>query len=756
MMVLTQIVLVTAAGGTRTPEERAEDLLKKMTLQEKTSMLHGVQGGYVGNVNPIDRLGIPALKLNDGPQGFRDNAHLGTTTSWPCALSIAATFDESLARQWGEGMGDEFYRKGSNVQLGPGMCLARVPRNGRNFEYLSGEDPYLGYKMVPNVVAGIQSKGVIANAKHYINNNQETDRTSISSIVDERTEFEMYLPPFEGAVEADVGSVMCSYNKINDVYACENNNTLNTYLKDRLGFKGWVMSDWGATHSMSVNQGLDQEMPGSDFMSEDNLMNAVKSGAVSEDTIDDSVMRMLVPMFKFGIFDNPTNGTLDVNVTSEAHNALARSLAAAGMVLLKNDKNLLPLDDAKPIHVAILGSEAVSPTVHGGGSGQVVPYYTSTPLDAIRSRLGVPPIDSSNNCSDAQWVTDTDFFNTDDQTSASASDVASCCELCAARADCYAFSLSGGTCWMKKDAANPTHHSGITSGIIKRKTPTGPSCDPSGKRCVSYIDASLSPEDAAAAAAKADVAIVFGMTTSSEGGDRGDLNLNDGADDLIDAVGKAQPNTIAVVVTPGALLTPWSDDVGAAIAAFMPGQEYGRAAMDVIFGDVNPSARLPVTFPNSENELNLTDSQWPGVDGRSTYSEKLLVGYRYYHANKIDPKFGFGHGLSYSSFEYSGLKTTSTRVQCDVKNTGDREGAEVAQLYLTYPDAAGEPPLQLKGFSKVSLKPGESATVTFELKDRSFSIWNVETHDWEVVKGSFEAHVGASSTDIRLSGAITM
>eukprot|EP00759_Apiculatamorpha_spiralis_P017422 PhF_6_TR2342/c0_g1_i1/m.4190/K05349/bglX; beta-glucosidase len=269
------------------PEQRAKDMLARMTLEEKVTMLHGPNQiwpvecttsplcNYTGNVAPNARLGIPAIKMNDGPQGFRDSTFPGTTTAWPSGLSIAASWDVDLMFQWGSAMGKEFYLKGANVQLGPGVCLARVPQNGRNFEYLSGEDPFLGYTLVKPVIHGIQSQGVIANAKHYVLNNEETNRGSISEVADERTRFEMYYQPFIGAVEANVGSFMCSYNKINSVWSCENNGTLMTDLKERIGFKGFVMSDWGATHSTSIEQGLDMEMPGAGFMGQ-SLLTAVQ------------------------------------------------------------------------------------------------------------------------------------------------------------------------------------------------------------------------------------------------------------------------------------------------------------------------------------------------------------------------------------------------------------------------------------------------------------------------------------------------
>lgn len=736
------------------PAQRAQELLAKMTEKEKVHYLHGSGSGYIGNVEANSRLGIPALKLNDGPQGFRDNAHEGTTTSWPCALCIGASWDTQLANKWGSAMGIEFYQKGANVQLGPGMCIARVPRNGRNFEYISGEDPFLGYTMVQPVIKGIQSRGVVANAKHYVNNNQETHRTTVSSVVDERTEFEIYLPPFEGAVVADVGSVMCSYNKINGVWACENNVTLG-YLKDDLGFKGWVMSDWGATHSSSVNQGLDQEMPGSAFMGDKQLQDMLANNKTTIDKINDSVLRILTPLFAVGVFDNPTQGTLDANVTSVAHNTLARELAAAGAVLVKNDDNTLPLKKGSGLKVAVIGPQAANPVVHGGGSGQVVPYYTSSPLDAVREKLGLAPLTPGTaNCSDAHWVQDTDFFNTDSQTSKSAKDITACCELCADRIGCNAFSLADGTCWMKGDAKNPTHHEGITSGMITRTSgPGNAECDPTGAYCVYYAQGG---DEASQAAAKADVALVFAYTTSSEGGDRGSLSLNDGGDDLISLVAKANPNTVAVVVTPGALLTPWSDAVKSVLVNFMPGQEYGHAVADVLFGDVNPSGKLPLTFPNIENEVQFTDAMWPGVDLVSTYSEKLEVGYRWYDAHQVIPKFAFGHGLSYTSFTYRGLKGDKDSFQVSITNSGKVAGSEVVQLYLEFPSSAGEPPMQLKGMQKVSIPAGSSRDVSFAMNDRSYSTWDVSSHGWKVAHGDFKVHVGSSSRDIRVSTTVTV
>ncbi|EGD72488.1 hypothetical protein PTSG_00514 [Salpingoeca rosetta] len=683
LLVAAAMVAVAAAGTpwmdlSATPESRAKALLKEMTLDEKITMLHGSTGPYVGNVPANTRLGIPALNLNDGPQGFRDNAHPGTTTCWPSGLTVAATWDLNAMKDWGTAMGKEFYDKGANIQLGPGLCVARVPVNGRNFEYLSGEDPFLGYTLVQPVIQGIQSQGVLANAKHYVQNNQETNRSGVSENVDERTQFEIYYPPFQGALDADVGSFMCSYNKINNVYSCENNQTLNVDLKDRLGSgkRFFVMSDWGATHSTSINEGLDQEMPGGTYMST-KLKTAVQTGAVSQDTLDNSVLNVLTPLFAVGVFDSNNTNSISNNVTSDAHNKLARQLSAKSHVLLKNDGNALPLNKTIK-NVGIFGAQgASSVTVHGGGSGSVVPPYVVTPMEGILAKMGLPP---------------------------------------------------------------PPQPS---------KLP----CD----QCVYFADGTNQTE-VVDIASKVDVALVFVSTTSSEGSDRPNLSLGNGQDELIDIVAARAAKTVVVATVPGAILTPWRNDVDAILVNFMPGQELGNAVADVLFGDENPAARLPLTFPNIDNEVGFTERQYPGLDNaaQAYYDEKLLVGYRWYDARGVTPAFPFGHGLSYTTFKYANLRSTGNAVSVDISNTGSRDGEEVVQLYLGFPSSAGEPPKQLKGFSRVLVSQGGARTVTFNLTDRDFSIWDTSSHAWKKVKGIFNVYVGASSRDIRLSGTLTV
>ena len=672
------------------PVERARKLLKNMTLDEKLSMLHGNENGtcqcnysarcaYVGNVAPVKRLGIPPINMQDGPQGFRESdERKGTSTAWPSGLTIAATWDESAAMEWGTGMGKEFYDKGANVQLGPGLNVARVPTNGRNFEYLSGEDPYLGYRMVQPVVKGIQSQKVLANGKHFILNNQEMGRVTVSAEADERTRFEMYYPPFEGAIEAGIASVMCSYNKINNVYSCENPTTLGE-LK-HLGFHGFVMSDWGATHSMSIADGLDVEQAGEDFMNAVYIKAALASGAVQESTIDDAVQRILTALFAVGVMDEPASAwdwqKLHNNVTSASSVASARKLSSLGTVLLRNEGDILPLTKKKQI--AVIGLADSKAIYHGGGSGSVEPSFVSTPLQGISK---------------------------------------------AAKAAGSTVVFDDGSC----------------------------------------------PKKAASLAAESDVTIVFVGTVSSEGHDRESLSLDTGVDwknqnEVVDAIANKTSETVVVATTPGAILLPWSQKVKAILTNFMPGQQAGNAIADVLFGKVNPSGKLPLTFPNRENEMDFSQAQYPGLTDPNNptyvfYTEKRVVGYRYYEEHNINftTGFPFGHGLSYTSFQYSSLvihsKSTGIDVSFKVQNSGHQPGAEVAQLYLLFPSQAQEPQ-QLKGFQKTSiLKPGEMEEITMHLRPKDLSIWDTTNHDWKPIIGNFQVKIGSSSRDIRLTGS---
>ncbi|GMH69733.1 hypothetical protein TrST_g3798 [Triparma strigata] len=651
--------------------DRADDLVSSMTLEEKISYLGGrgmgtypEDGWYVGTVYALDRLDIPALLYNDGPQGFRDDARPGTTTAFPSGLNIAATWDTEMAALWGDKMGKEFFDKGANVMLGPGLNVARVPVNGRNFEYMSGEDPVLGATLVPHVIEKAQAHKILANAKHWVNNNQETNRGSMSSNVDERTRYEMYYPPFQAAIDAGVGSFMCSYNKINHVYSCENPETLLTDLKGNMGFEGYVMSDWGATHSPSLMEGLDQEMADSDFMNFDNLKD------MPIENIDASVKRILKPFIDVGAFDITENEQADRsiynNVTNDEHFQAARTIAANSHVLLKNDNDVLPLGADfwnSDINVAMFGTQAASPAIGGQGSGRVDAAWTPSPLDTFKARA------------------------------------------------------AGGDYGADSDK-------------------------------VSYYGDPMSDDDIAEmkdAAEAADVCFFWLSTMSGEGGDRDSLSLDN--DVHVASVAEHCKKSVVVVTTPGAALLPWSDAVDAILVNFMPGCASAFATMDVVLGDVNPSGKLPITFPATENQEGFTEIQYPGLDDAEnvTYTEGWSFGYRFYHQHQENPNFFFGEGLSYTTFDLIKATVSGQSIKVGLKNSGKATGSAVPQLYLQMPEECDEPLWMLKKFAKVSIDAGEETIVEFDLTDRDLSIWDVDNDVFEKCTGDATVRISFSA-----------
>jgi len=662
---LLLLLLESGQGNAATPRERAEALLAQMTLNEKLSMVRGYSGHpYVGFVEAVPRLNIPALTLEDGPQGVADGVH--NVTCWPSALTIVASWDVDGMYEFAAAVALEERRKGANIWLGPMVNIARVPWGGRNFESF-GEDPYLAAEMARFNVRGAQSQGVMATVKHWANNNQEYNRSTTSAnLPDDRTQWEIYYPAFKAAIEAGVASVMCSYNRINGTWACENERTLNEDLKLTMKFDGFVMSDWGATHTTvkAANAGLDMQMPDDSFFGAP-LAKAISSGQVPLSRLDDMVVRILTSMYKVGIMDNPQTGNITDDVRSPEHSQLARKLSAESTVLLKNAHNTLPLVASKLRTIAVIGDCGNDQPIYaGGGSGYVIAESVVTPLQGIKhylERRGLRQIEVLY---------------------ANSSDIANAMVL----------------------------------------------------------------------ANKADVALVFVGTNSGEGSDRRDLSLNGDSDDLVQGVVKANPNTVVVLHIPGAVLMPWIDAVPAVLSPLMPGQESGHAIASVLFGEVNPSAKLPITFPKTETQTYLkTPREYPGVDNEGSYSEKLLVGYRWYDAVNEKPLFPFGHGLSYTTFKYANLRVLHRVISVELTNTGPVEGAEVVQVYLQYPHTAGEPPKQLRGFEKVLLVPGQTETLAFTLRDEDLSIWDQNAHQWAIVRGVFSVHVGSSSRDIRLS-----
>ena len=496
--------------------------------------------------------------------------------------------------------------------------------------------------------------------------------------MDERTRFEFYYPPFEAAVRAGVLSVMCSYNLINDVYSCQNPDTLG-HLRDTLGFEGWVMSDWTATHSTAeaLNAGLAQELPVGVYFREEKVQEALDTGEVTMDTIDDHIRRVLTAMYSIGLFDHANDGDCHAIATSEDHNQLAREVAAKSTVLLRNivppghTTPVLPVQPSGDMKcIAVIGDNS---TVSGTGSGHVQPAYIVSPAEGISAAL----------------------------VAAGFPDVA-----------------------------------------------------------VRYVDG-LDTQEAAAVAAECDLAVVNVATTCGEGSDRDTLALGNGQDDLVWAVLAANARTVVSVVAPGPVLMPWSKDVPAVVMSWLPGQEAGNGLADVLFGVVTPSARLHVTMPNKDNEVGFTQEQYPGVGSphpQAIYSEGLFVGYRYYQAMGLSPNFCFGHGLSYTTFAYDGLQQVLRKeddspvvhLSVDVTNTGTIDAHEVVQLYMSYPSSQEEePPRQLRSFQKVFVKASQTVTVVMEISERDLSIWNSESHSWEIVRGTFEAFVGPSSCSIQ-------
>ena len=636
--------------GVEEAQARAAEIVAGMTFDEQMALVHGSSGLYVGNLAAAGSL--PPLGLQDGPAGV---ARLTGVTAFPSPITLAATWDRALVRRWGSAMGAEQRGKGVAIQLGPMMNMARVPLAGRNFEGF-GEDPYLASELAAEDVRGIQENGVVATAKHFVGNEQETSRESENSVIDERTLHEVYYAPFEASVAAGVGAVMCSYNRLNGTYACENEQALDD-LRSTLGFSGWVMSDWGATHSgvMAAAAGLDQEMPTASFFG--NTTFSSESALVER-----MATRVVTSLVRVGVVDDPpvdSGGT----VSTAEHVAVALEGATSGITLLKNENRALPIEKSG-IAIAVFGTPAdTAPLSGGGGSAEVTAPYIVSPFDAI--------------------------------------------------------SLVG--------QANT----------------------------LSYSPGESDPATAATVAANSDVAIVVVAVASSEFTDRTSLALSSEQNALIEAIAEANPRTIVVLNTPGAVLMPWLDSVAGVVAAWYPGQENGNALASVLFGDTNPSGKLPITFPADAATLPL-----PGTGFDVEYSEGLAIGHRYFDANQLEPLFEFGFGLSYTTFAYDKLELTagsepgSVSVAFELENTGDVAGTEVAQLYLTFPEAAGEPPRVLRGFERVTLDAGRKRTVHIELPARAFGCWNPTAHARYAPSGAYTISVGASSRKLPLEATL--
>ena len=694
------------------PSARARALVSAMSLDQQLHMVtfgdrppYLLYYGTAGHVTGIPELCVPDLVLSDAGSGVA-GLQVSTTT-FPSGVAQASTWDPRLQRRVGRAIGEEAHQKGINVMLGPGMNIARTPYNGRNFEYF-GEDPYLTSQMVVPFIEGIQDNPVVADAKHFVLNDQETDRMTVDVHVDERTMREIYLPPFEASVQdARVGSVMCSYNRVGGDYACENPDLLTGILRDDWGFDGFVVSDWGAVHSTapSATAGLDLEMHavpfaapstpvygggGRSFGASD-LQAALADGSLSRARLADMVRDIVRPMFRLGLFDDPVSPSLGgylSDASTPEHLATARRVASEATVLLKNRHGLLPLGGDGRRTIAVIG-------------------YAANPLGAASTTGG------------------------------------------------------GGS----------SHGSGLPPSVVSPLQGILQVAAARGDRVV-YAEGS-SIADARAVAAAADVAVVVASDGSSEGSDRTDLGMEPNAcvallctrlplqqEEMVDAVTAANPASVVVLDVGGPVRMPWLDDAGAVLVTWYAGVQHGTSLARVLYGEDEPGGRLPQTFPVSEKQVTMGPEQYPGVDGRESYTERLEVGYRWYDARHEEPLFPFGFGLGYTTFDYRDLAVrrsgSGAVARFTIRNTGDRTGAAVPQVYVGAPRAAGEPPWQLKGFDKLRLRPGQSSRVTIRLDRRAFSQWSTARHDWVVTPGRYPIAVGRSSRDLPLRSSVSM
>jgi beta-glucosidase len=806
-------------GSQASPDARASLVLAQMTLDEKITMLGltASPDGYENYFPAIPRLCIPRLILQDGPAGVA--AGFSGVTQLPAPIDAAASFDPSVAAAYGDIQGSESWGKGIEVAQGPDVNIARVPENGRTFEAY-GEDPYLASRMGVANIDAIQANGAMADVKHLDANNQETNRGSINDVVSERTLREIYLPAFESAVkDAHVATAMCAYNQVNGAYSCANSFLMQDIFKNEYQFGGFIRSDFGAVHDVaaSYDAGMDQSKPEHNA----ELKAAVQGGQVPMSRIDDAVTRVLREMFRFNLFEHQPSGTPDTVVTSPQHAAVSRSIAEQGTVLLKNSGGALPLS-SNVKSIAVIGSDGGDGAyTAGGGSSHVKAPYVVTPYQGIKDRAGngvnvtytkgietngalppvpstalTPPSGSGNGVLGQYYDNQTrtgspvltrtdpnvDFTWGQDGTAVSPGPGVSAENwsakwtgtLTAPATGSYTFSLAsddGSAMYLDGTQVvdNGGDHSvqtrqGTISLVAGHKYSLEVDYFNNTQGDQVHLGWSVPGGDqyggAVAAAKNADVAVVFANDVESEGVDRPNLSLPFGQDGLISAVAAANPNTIVVLNTGSAVTMPWLADVKGVVEGWYAGQEDGNAVAAVLFGDVDPSGKLPLTFPRSEADTPAhTASQWPGVAGNADYSEGLQVGYRWYDAQHIDPLFPFGYGLSYTTFKVGKLVTGPTQlgangretVGADVTNTGARAGAEVVQLYVGMPASTNEPPKQLRGFQKVTLAPGQTKRVHFTLTPRELSYWDQNAHGWVLGGGDYTVMVGTSSQDIAAS-----
>jgi beta-glucosidase len=799
-------------------EKRANSILSKMTLEEKIDMIGGQNSFYIRG---YDRLGLPPLKMADGPVGVRN---YGPSTAYPVGIALAASWDPELVNRVGAMIGEEARARGVHFMLGPGVNIYRAPMGGRNFEYY-GEDPFLASRTAVAYIKGMQSQGVIATVKHFLGNNQEYNRHNVSSDIDERTLREIYLPTFEAAVkEAHVGAIMDSYNLVNGTHMTENGYFNSQIAKKEWGFDGIIMSDWDATYDglAAANTGLDLEMPSGKFMNRKTLLPAIEDGKFSVATLDDKIRRILRKAIEFGFLDrNQTD--LGIPRYNQQARQLALEAAKESMVLLKNEGHLLPLDKGKVKTIAVLGPDAYPAVPGGGGSSRVMPFkavsyleglsdYSGANMKVLYGR-GIARLDDvfdatqfmtaetngqsglkaeyfdNSNLEGKPVVTRVDqhlnFHGNLDRTSPSPNPSARWVGYYKPQSSGdYLFYLSmRGSCrlsigdrlvfdhWQEQEGDTvQTFREPLQAGRVYKVTleyfrKRG---GPNVSLGVISSDALIDPETKTLAA-QADVAVVFvGFDPSNEreGSDR-TFQLPVGQDELIRQVLNANKNTIVVVTAGGNVdMTQWVDHTPVLIHTWYPGQEGGTALAQLLFGDFNPSGRLPVSFERRWEDSAVFDSYYPQGDSkRVAYKEGIFLGYRHFDRDSTKPLFPFGFGLSYTTFKYSNLAISpdvmkgddTVTVSFDVTNTGEREGSEVAQVYVGDRHASVPRPVkELKGFAKLHLMPHESRRASITLDRRALSFYDVNSKQWKAEAGDFDIYVASSAEQINLQGKLAL
>jgi beta-glucosidase len=801
-------------------EARVESLLKQLTLEEKVDLLGGVDDFYIREVKHI---GLPRLKMADGPLGVRN---YGPATAFG-GLGLAATWDLELVQKMAAVIGQDARARGVHFMLGPGVNIYRAPLCGRNFEYF-GEDPYLSARTAVAYIKGLQSQSVSATVKHFMGNNSEYDRHNANSLIDERTMREIYLPAFEAAVkEAKVGAIMDSYNLTNGQHMTQNGYLNNEVVKKEWGFQGIIMSDWDSVYDglAAANAGLDLEMPSGKFMNRQTLLPAIQSGQVKEATIDDKVRRILRTAIQFGWLERDQTDS-SIPLLNPNGREVALEAARAAVVLLKNEGNVLPLDKTRIKSIALIGPDAYPTPTGGGGSAEVRPFVAVSYLEGLANYLGsgaqvyyqrgLPSLDDMAKAT--SFTTDADgrqvglkgeYFNNTNLAGTPVltrvdqhvnydpdyeADMAAADKSIRWRG--YFTPKAGGDylVFVQGPGENGGYRLYVDQNLVfdnwkqwraflaqtRLRLQPGPhqvELDYSvnrgwGKTRVRL--GILSPEtivqpEAKSLASRADaVVLAAGFDTTSEGesADRG-FALPPGEDELISQIAGTNKNTIVVNTSGGGVdMSAWVARVPAILQSFYPGQEGGTALAQLLFGDYSPSGRLPITVERRWEDSAVRDSYYPNRGGtRVAYSEGVFVGYRHFDQSGIKPLFPFGYGLSYTSFAYKNLSVSPASVtggnpvavSFDVTNTGNRAGAEVAEVYVGDHHAhVPRPVKELKGFSRVYLNPGETKQVMVTLDARAFSYYDDKNHRWTAEPGEFDILVGRSAAQIELTGKLAL